>query len=610
MNFDDIIKQVSDNPYSAFFYTPPFYKKSESFVLMNPKEIIPVYNRNDMEKAFRLVDKFTGKAMTGYCLIEYEAGYLLEKKLNNLLPGESRKLMQFIFFQKENVKIIKSEKIEFGNIVPGEYNISNFNLNASKEKFYSNIDKIRNFISEGDTYQVNYTVKGKFNFEGSYSQLFKSLLFNQSAKYPAFINYENHYLISISPELFFKWEKNKITAHPMKGTIRRSIDITSDSAKAFELERSEKNKAENVMIVDLLRNDLGRICKYGSVKVDSLFKIEKFESLYQMVSSISGKLNEKIKLGEIIKNIFPCGSVTGAPKIKTMEIIRELEEEDRGIYTGAIGLISKNFTEFNVAIRTLKIEKETGRGEMGLGSGIVWDSNADNEYNETMLKSEFLTKPLKPFELIETMLVENGEIYLFERHIERLRKSAEYFLFIFNEKENRKLLLKLVKKKFTSGRYKLRMTLNKLGKTNCDLSILDPDPDEINVMISENTISTKSVMQYFKTTNRDLYNGEFKRYSAEGFFDVLFFNEKKELAEGSFTNIIIKKDNEWLTPSVSCGILPGIFRSYLIQNNKVKESIISHDDLLQADEIKLVNSVRKEIKVNKIYYRNEFIEYP
>ena len=365
MYFDDIIKQITENPYSAFFYTPSFYAKSSSYIFLNPAEIIPVYEKSDLDASLKLVDKYLKKDLSGYCLLEYEAGYLLEDKLEKFLPNDKRKLMQFFFFNKENVKKIKSDKIDSGKIDVDAFSISDFKLNTSEAKYTGNIKKIKEYISAGDTYQVNYTVKDKFNFSGSYSDLFKNLLFNQSARYSAFINNGDSFIISVSPELFFVTEKKEIVTKPMKGTLKRSYEIKSDLLKASELERSGKNRAENIMIVDLLRNDLGRICKYESIKPEDEFSIEKYESLFQMVSSVKGKLKSKVEFSDIIKNIFPSGSVTGAPKIRTMEIIKELEEEERGIYTGAIGMMSKNSSAFNVAIRTIKINKENGKSWIG-----------------------------------------------------------------------------------------------------------------------------------------------------------------------------------------------------------------------------------------------------
>ena len=222
----------------------------------------------------------------------------------------------------------------------------------------NDIGKIKNHIKAGDTYQVNYTMKGTFNFNGSYSSFCQKLLFNQSAKYSAFVNNNDSFILSLSPELFFHQKDKMIISHPMKGTIRRGYNENSDRLFETDLKTSEKNLAENVMIVDLIRNDLGRICRYGSVSAPELFRIEKYESLFQMMSEVQGKLKKKTDVRKIIQNIFPCGSITGAPKIRTMEIINEIENEKRGIYTGSIGLITSNEIKMNVAIRTISINKK------------------------------------------------------------------------------------------------------------------------------------------------------------------------------------------------------------------------------------------------------------
>ena len=610
MNFDEIINKIVNDPGSAFFYTPSYYTKSNSFIFSNPKEIIPIYTKNDLSNSLQLVDSYLEKGLQGYCLIEYEAGYLMEEKLENLLPEEDRRLLQFFFFEEKDISKIKSSIIDFGDIDQNSYSVDNFKLKTSRKKFFSDIRKIKRYISEGDTYQVNYTVKSEFNFAGSFTSFFKNLLFNQSANYSAFINNENNYIISLSPELFIQVDNNKIVTKPMKGTLNRSNDTKSDSLKAYELKSSKKNRAENVMIVDLLRNDLGKFCKYGSVKVDELYDVETYESLFQMVSTVSGRLRNGIKLSEIIKYIFPCGSITGAPKIRTMQIINELEAEERGIYTGAIGMIGKEESVFNVAIRTIKIDKETSRGELGLGSGIVWDSEPEKEYNETLLKSEFITTPVKPFELIETMLLDNGEIFLLEDHIERLKSSAKFFLFNFDEKKIRNSLLKKIKKNYSEGKYKIRLNLNKWGRVNIDFSSIISPPDVVKIIISDQSVNSENKFQYFKTTNRELYDSELTKYKPEGYFEVIFFNEKEELAEGSFTNIFIKKNDVWLTPPLTGGILPGIYRDhFIITQEDVKEIVITLNDLLNADELILVNSVRGEVKVDSLFYANEFVEY-
>jgi para-aminobenzoate synthetase/4-amino-4-deoxychorismate lyase len=272
--------------------------------------------------------------------------------------------------------------------------------------------------------------------------------------------------------------------------------------------------------------------------------------------------------------------------------------------------MNKESSVFNVAIRTIKIEKETGWGEVGLGSGIVWDSEQEKEYNETILKSEFLTNHIKPFNLIETLLVQDGDISFLEEHINRIKKTADFFLFRIDEDKIRRELINTAYEHCSSGKYKMRLLLNKWGKLKLDYSILPLLPEFVKVIISEKQINPDSTFQYFKTTNRELYNSEYKKNESDGFFDVIFFNEKKELAEGSITNIFIRKEDVWFTPPVTSGILAGIYRNYFMHtSDNVKETIITINDLLSADEVKLVNSVRGEIKVNQLFYQNEFVEF-
>ena len=394
----------------------------------------------------------------------------------------------------------------------------------------------------------------------------------------------------------------------MKGTLKRGVNHKSDLAAEQELVNCQKNRAENVMIVDLIRNDLGRIAEYGSVSVPQLFSTEKYESLFQMVSTISAKLKKEVTLGTILKNIFPCGSVTGAPKIRTMEIINELEKEERGIYTGSIGLFNKDEANFSVAIRTLTVNKKNGNGELGIGAGIVWDSDPQKEYEETLLKSKFLVEPENYFDLFETMLLENGKILFLEEHIERLRLAAEIFLFNFNEKKIRKFVDCEVDEFDPGKKYKIRLILNKWGGTQIETFDFPSAKEIVKIFISEKKINSQNRFQYFKTTNRKLYDDEYQKYSAKGFFDVIFLNEKDVVAEGSITNIFIRNGNSWLTPTLTNGILNGIYRSYLLKDKDIKEKEISVEDLLKADEIKLVNSVRGEVRVNQLYYRTKVIE--
>ncbi len=607
MLIKEIIDFVTCTANAAFFYTPPIYGKSESYLFLKPKEIITIKSLRNIDEKLNRVDKLVAKGFYGYSLLNYEAGYLFEKTLSKYLP-KNEKLIQFFFYDKKNVQLFKSTEIEFNE--SEKYKIKNFKLNASKNEFTNSISKIKSYIEEGDTYQVNYTVKGKFNFSGSLSGLFTSLIFNQSAKYIAVINNNNKIIISLSPELFFEIKAGKIVAKPMKGTSRRGTNISSDLLIKRELENSAKNRAENVMIVDLIRNDLGKISKYGSVNVKNLFEVEKYESVFQLVSTIESKLREDVKLSNVFKNIFPCGSITGAPKIRTMEIINELEKEKRGIYTGSIGLIRKNKITFNVPIRTLSINKKSGKGEIGLGSGVVWDSIADEEFEETKLKGKFLTEPTKLYEIIETMLIENRKIFLLNEHLYRMKQAAEFFLFTFSNNKIRNKIDSILKK-LDNKKYKLKISLNKWGSLNFFISKIIEDNKEIKIILSNQQIDLNNKFQYFKTSNRQLYDSEYKKFSKQGFFDVIYFNGNGELAEGAITNIFIYKNDVISTPPINAGILPGVYRKYLLKNNSfIIERKLFKEDLIEADKIVLTNSVRGEVVVNKLFVNeNEFISF-
>lgn len=606
MELEKILDTVISTEYSAFFYTPPIFDDSYSYLFIDPEEAIVINSTRNLDKKLKQIEMLIDEGYSAYAILNYEAGYLFEKKLVKLIM-ERKKLIQFYFCNQKDVMKFKSSSLKETS-KNKSFRITGFHLNNTKSEFRKNINRIKKYIKAGDTYQVNYTVKGKFNFRGDVSDLFIKLLYNQSAEYSSFINNNNEFILSLSPELFFKVNGRRIVTKPMKGTSSRGLDTQSDSMIKYNLMMSEKNRAENVMIVDLLRNDLGRISKFDSVTVDKLFDIEKYESLYQMVSQISSELKKEINYSHIIKNIFPCGSITGAPKIRTMEIIHELEKESRGIYTGSLGFIHKKKKIFNVAIRTIVLDKKSGTGEIGLGSGIVWESDANSEYQETLLKSKFLKKPDKVFEIFETMLLENGNIFLLEDHLARLQSSASFFLFYYNAKKIKRELNKIISDVDDEKKYRIKLSLNKWGEVRTIVTKLNSLPGNIKVIISNNRISKLNKFQYFKTTNRNIYNKDHIHFSERGFFDVLYFNENNELSEGAITNIFLKLGDSYYTPPLTAGILSGVYRKYFLQNNSsVKERILYFEDLMSADEIILTNSLRREIKVDFLYLNeNEF----
>ncbi|MEE9430357.1 MAG: aminodeoxychorismate synthase component I [Melioribacteraceae bacterium] len=615
MNILDILNTVKENTRSVFLYTPPIYDNAVSYILNNPQEIITCNDLNYVNLKLNEADNLTQKGLTGFVLFNYELGYAFENNLNKYLSKENNTpLFTILFFNEKNITRIVSKEIDFDKakelLQQKNYSINSFRLNTTKKNYIKNIEAIKKYIKIGDTYQVNYTVEGKFKFKGSVESLFLSTLFNQSAQFSALINLDDEIIISNSPELFFKIKDNVISTRPMKGTIKRGINILDDSNKCSQLLSSEKDRAENIMIVDLLRNDIGRVSKLNSVKVTSKFNLEKYETIYQLTSEVEGKL-KKQNLYSILRNTFPCGSITGAPKIRTMEIINKLENRQRGIYTGSIGMFDKHKAIFNVAIRTIQIAKKTGKGNIGIGSGIVWDSNANSEYNETKLKAKFLTNPDPYFELIESLLLENGSYFLLDEHLNRLEQASEHFLFVFDKKSIEKKLNKLKKKLKPSleKSYKIKLLLDKWGSVELTSEeIKNKKYDNLKIKISDVKINSKNKFQYFKTTNRVLYDEEFKLAIDEGYDEVIFLNEKDEIAEGSISNIFIKNKTKFITPKISSGILNGIYREHFILNNKnVFEKKLKLNDIVKADELYLVNSVRKKMRITEVWRSNTII---
>lgn len=601
MDLKEILNTVISTEYSAFFYTPLLYDQALSYLFVDPVEVINIKSKRNLDKKLKEIDLLIRDGYSAYSIMHYEAGYLFEKRLHPFLDNKENLIQVFLCNQKDVIKY-KSTSLTINENETSSYSISDFRLNNTKREFNQNIKRIKKYIEQGDTYQVNYTVKGKYNFKGDIADLFIKLLYNQSAKYSALINNKDEFILSMSPELFFKLDGRKITARPMKGTSRRGNEIQNDSMIKYNLSINEKNRAENVMIVDLLRNDLGRISEFGSVQVQKLFEIEKYESLYQMTSEISSKLNKQITLSSILKNIYPCGSITGAPKIRTMEIIRELEKEKRGIYTGSIGMIHKKKRVFNVAIRTLVMDKKTFKGEIGLGSGIVWDSDPGEEFKETVLKSRFLTHTENEFKLFETMLLEKGQIVLLEDHLKRLSSAASFFLFKYDENRIVRKIDNKISKQKNQNNLRVKLSLSKWGKIEVEITPIVNLPEEIKVFVSRKRINTQNKFQHFKTTNRILYNREHKYYSKRGYYDVLYFNEKNELAEGSITNIFLNIRGTYFTPPVSSGVLAGVYRNILSRRDTgIKERTLYYEDLMEANEIILTNALRREIKVHKLY---------
>ena len=401
-------------------------------------------------------------------------------------------------------------------------------------------------------------------------------------------------VLSASPEVFIEQDGRSISTRPMKGTAPRAGTPEADAEARRQLSTDVKQRAENLMIVDLMRNDIGRIAEIGSVSVTDLFTVETFQTLHQMTSGVRATLKEGIGMTELLQGIFPPGSVIGAPKIRAMELIRALETEPRGVYCGAIGHISpEGRALFNVAIRTAVVFRDAA-GEMGIGSGIVFDSSGPKEYDECLLKMKFLTDPVKRFELIETMLFEPGTgLVLLERHLARLKSSARYFGFAIDEDHVRQALCDAIEGQ--SDRLRVRLLLSQSGAVTVTTTPLPaPDPEAVmRFVVSETAVNSADIFLFHKTTRRELYDQEWQKYSeTTGAEEVIYFNERGELAEGSRTTIFLERNGRLETPALSSGLLPGTLRSELIAQGRAVEEVLTIEDLKLADAIFLGNSVR------------------
>lgn len=461
----------------------------------------------------------------------------------------------------------------------------------SMEEYERTIARLRHQIARGNTYQVNYTLRLTADFDADPWPLFRMLCRAQRSRYSAYVRTENHTLCSVSPELFFEKSGREIICRPMKGTAARGMHTAEDRMRAAALAQSVKDRAENVMIVDMVRNDLGKIAIPGSVRVPDLFTVERYDTVFQMTSTVTALTDRPVP--DVIAALFPCASVTGAPKVRTMHIITEEEIAPRGIYTGCIGYLSPSDTaRFSVAIRTIQIDHQTGRAIYGTGGGIVWDSDAAAEYAECRAKSQVLFESRPPFSLVETIRWERGTGYfLLKEHLERLRDSAEYFDIPFEENEIKRLLMEN-EKPLPEDRVIVRILLAESGKWTIYTEKLQTplSSERWRVALAKHPINVQDRFLYHKTTNRIIYDNA--RGDCPGCDDVILWNTRGEITESTRANVVLRREGRMLTPPVSSGLLAGVFRRHLLQNGEVAEAILRSEDLAQADAVYLINSVR------------------
>lgn len=564
-----------------------------ALVLHSPSQILRADSPEHIPALLNDVQAATEAGCFAAGYLAYEAGGAFE--LSTHEADKEMPLAWFAVYSPSNV--LAAPHLELRSPIP---EASDFRLNVSQEEYQAAVLRVKDLIAAGDTYQVNYTCRARFSMEVDPLGYFCALVGSHPVPYAAYVYTGDEQILSLSPELFLKRRGESIETRPMKGTRRRGRTIEEDAALARELVTSEKDRAENVMILDMMRNDLGRFCKTGSIRVPEMFTAEKYRSVWQMTSSVTGIVPDGVSLAEIMAATFPGSSITGAPKRRTMEIIRELENEPRGMYTGAICLFMPggDFT-CNIAIRTLV--HNSGSFELGIGSGIVWDSDPEDEYQETLLKSQFAFSPNHDFSLFETLLLDEDRRYAFEsEHIERIAGSAAYWDFPFDRESFAQAL-----SDFAGSASEAPLRVHAEVDQNGEIAVTavplpKPPAGPVQVMISAERTNSHNRLLYHKTTERATYSKSLAQAQGLGCYEAVFTNEQGHLTEGSFTNLFVLIDVAWITPPIDDGMLPGIWRESFIKKMDAVERSLALSDLAEAEEIIIGNSVRGVIAVGEI----------
>ncbi|MGB5532389.1 MAG: chorismate-binding protein [Acidimicrobiia bacterium] len=482
----------------------------------------------------------------------------------------------------------------------GEYELTAWRWVDARACYESAVETIRDHIAAGDVYQVNFTTRLRATFSGDPVAFYHDLAAAQSGGYGTYLDTGRYRIASASPELFFDRHpvyggRDRLVTRPMKGTAPRGRWSAEDVVRRRVLETSEKERSENLIIVDLIRNDLGRIADFGTVAVEDLMAIERYDTVWQMTTTVVGSVDPATPLVEVLAGLFPSGSVTGAPKVRVMQMIRDLETEPRGVYTGAIGFVAPSGgpgprASFSVGIRTVVIDGESGDAEYGIGGGVTFDSDPQSEYEEAALKSRILTHGRSDFELVETMRwgPATGWFWL-DLHLDRLESSAHYF----GVPVQRELLIERLNAEVDGrGESLVRVSVNRGGRVN--ISVRPHGGGErrpVVVAIDTEPVDSSSPFLYHKTTRREVYEERRQRHPTAD--DVLLVNEREELTESTIANVAVKLGGQWCTPPIDAGCLPGVYRHVLLERGDLIERTIRLSDLERREGIALLNSVRQ-----------------
>lgn len=533
---------------------------------------------DQVEALLKEVETYQEAGFYAVGYVSYEAAPASEKKLAvHPAPLMGEYLLYFTIHEEV-------ETLPF----PEDYEAVDLPANWKEEveapAYQEAIKTIHHHIRQGDTYQVNYTVQLSQELETVPLAIYNRLVVEQKAHYNAFIQHDDVAILSISPELFFEQEDRLLTTRPMKGTTRRGLTNQADLKEAAWLEADPKNRAENMMIVDLLRNDMNRISEIGSEQVTRLCQVEQYSTVWQMTSTIESRLRPEVDLVQAFQALFPCGSITGAPKISTMEIIQKTEIAPRGVYCGTIGiLLPRGKRIFNVAIRTLQMQGT--KSIYGVGGGITWDSKWEGEYQETKQKSAVLYRQEPRFELLTTGRIHQGELTFLEQHLTRLREASRYFAYPFNEPK----LLNDLQEELThldpSLDYRCRIALQKNGSFHLVITELTDLPASyLQAQLTEQKIDLATPFTYFKTSQRN--------HLAANHREQIFYLPNGSLLETTIGNLILEIEGKLYTPPAYLPLLDGIYRRHLLETQQVEEKLLTLKDLKNADRIYACNALR------------------
>jgi para-aminobenzoate synthetase/4-amino-4-deoxychorismate lyase len=469
--------------------------------------------------------------------------------------------------------------------------VSGWTASVTRQGYESAIAAVKDHLRAGTSYQVNYTLRLRSAFTGCACEFFLAQAAYHDPPFGAYLDLGRWAVCSASPELFFTLVKDRITSRPMKGTAPRGLTPEQDAQLARQLRSSEKERAENLMITDMVRNDLGRIAVPGSVRVPALFALERYSTLWQMTSTVEARTTAP--LAEVFGALFPPASITGAPKARTMGIIAHLEDTPRKVYTGAIGFLAPGRrAQFNVAIRTLLVDRERGTAEYGVGGGIVWDSDAEAEWLECMTKAKVLQEPAPAFRLLETLLwtPESGW-FLKQYHLRRLSLSAGHFGFSLDGPALRRDLDRAASG-FPRRPMRVRLLLARDGAFGIHAEPFAPKAggSPVRIGLARSPVDASDPFLYHKTTRRSVYEEALR--SNPGYADVLLYNARGEVTESTIANVLVRTGGRLCTPPVGCGLLAGTLRAWLLEEGCISERVVTVEEVLACDEVYLMNSVR------------------